>query len=314
MEVFLDVQSLGIKPRLIQAGIVVHDDSDIRGSSDTRIGVSDAQVLDYLMSHSDLHLITKDRTFAKRAELEGIGVTFVDETATMAEEVLRRLPTGDPPWLKSGSRKANLVRKFLNGELFEWRRSQDSAVTRHDFFLGCYGNPDKTDWVFVPEIPSQQPKDLVLRGYPTELAWTSAWNVTVSDLLFRVALKEHDFIPSAISDEPWWWNCWITDFVKSSRYAGEWSDFRKTDEGKKMIRESATLLEGELRILEPKFVVFVGARSERYFERHLAHLKNELGIRTCRVDHYAQRDKSPERMRRYLEEFDKSIIKLRSES
>ncbi len=67
VEVFLDQQSLGIKKQLVEVGFKVHDDSEIRGNNDTRIGISDESLLEFLSAHRDLHFVTKDRGLARRA-------------------------------------------------------------------------------------------------------------------------------------------------------------------------------------------------------------------------------------------------------
>lgn len=192
-------------------------------------------------------------------------------------------PSENPRWIKSKSLKATEIREFLNVKVMRWRRRIDKDSTRRSFFLGCYGNPDRAEMVFVPEVPSSHPNDLVELAYPPESAWKSSWKVTDSDLLFRIALTQAKRIPYALSDEPWEWSCWVTDFVKSGSYTGKWKTFRRTDEGKKMIRESAGLLEDELGILRPKSVIFVGGASEAYFIRHLKSLKEKLGFKTAMV-------------------------------
>jgi hypothetical protein len=61
--------------------------------------------------------------------------------------------------------------------------------------------------VFVAEIPSLFPNDIVLGAYPEEDRWKSAWKTTESDLIFRAALKAGGFIPSPLSEGPWNWKC-----------------------------------------------------------------------------------------------------------
>ena len=91
VEVFLDQQLLGIKKQLVEAGFKVHDDSEIRGNNDTRIGIPDEVLLEFLSAHRDLHFVTKDRGLAGRAFEMRLMVTFVDETEMTAVEVIRRL-------------------------------------------------------------------------------------------------------------------------------------------------------------------------------------------------------------------------------
>ena len=114
----------------------------------------------------------------------------------------------DLNWIRSNSEKAIRIKDLLKEEF-------DRETTQYDFFTGCYGNPN-TDVVFVPEIPSLTPKKVVAEAYskhPGKL-WTTAWKVTVHDLLFRIALYRNGLIDDPLSDEPWKWKCWITDFVK----------------------------------------------------------------------------------------------------
>ncbi len=91
LEVFIDQQSLGIREYLKAVGIRVRDDSEIRGSNDTRKSVPDEQVLDFMSKHPDLILTTKDKGLGRQAKKMGLKVIFVDESEAVAIEVLRQL-------------------------------------------------------------------------------------------------------------------------------------------------------------------------------------------------------------------------------
>ncbi len=91
MEVFVDQQSLGIRKYLKAVGITVHNDSEIRGTNDTREGVPDDRVLEFVASHPDWILVTKDRKLGKRAKDTDLKVVWVDESEAVAVEVLRKL-------------------------------------------------------------------------------------------------------------------------------------------------------------------------------------------------------------------------------
>jgi rRNA-processing protein FCF1 len=94
IEVFIDQQSLGLRKYLQAAGLRLHDDSEIRGSNKTSVGVPDEKVLEFLDVHPDLILVTKDRGLAKKGKTKGLKVIFVDESEAVAIEALRQLATG----------------------------------------------------------------------------------------------------------------------------------------------------------------------------------------------------------------------------
>lgn len=91
VEVFVDQQLLGIKPKLEASGLIVLDDSEIRESNDTSKGIPDSAILEYLSSHRHLRLITKDRGLARKAKESGLGVIFIDETDVVTEAVIEAL-------------------------------------------------------------------------------------------------------------------------------------------------------------------------------------------------------------------------------
>lgn len=197
----------------------------------------------------------------------------------------------------------------MNRQLIPWRRNCGlaGASVKYDFFLGCYGNPDRAETIFVAEIPSLFPKNIVADAYPREDAWKSAWRTTESDLIFRVALKTGGFIPFPLSDEPFTWNCWITDFVKCGEVTTLWRKMRDSGAAEKILDESSTLLKEELTILEPKCVVFVGHHAEEFFEdsRELLDLQKEMGFTTKEVTHYAAIRRSED-----LEDYYQSYLNL----
>lgn len=168
----------------------------------------------------------------------------------------------------------------------------------HDFFLGCYGNPD-ADVIFVPEILSLDPKEVITEAYVRhpERKWTTAWKATIPDLLFRNALYRNKIIDDPLSDKPSKWGCWITDFVKQAEYTSDWKKMKKRGEADELIRQGAKFLKRELTILNGppnpiRWVIFVGGDSESYFQKYCKDL--EMGFRTNKVYHYAWA-KGPER-------------------
>ncbi|MGA2665061.1 MAG: hypothetical protein ABSF83_08970 [Nitrososphaerales archaeon] len=87
----MDAQSLGLRPYLERAGITVRDLTEILGSKDTSKSVQDKEIQEYIVSHPELILVTKDKQFGKRARKEGVKVIFIDESEAVAIEVLRQL-------------------------------------------------------------------------------------------------------------------------------------------------------------------------------------------------------------------------------
>ena len=90
VEVFLDQQSLGLRKYLAAAGVIIHDDSEIRGSRHTSEGVPDEKVLEFLKAHPNLILVTQDKDYRK---VKDIKMVFVNESEAAAVEVLRQLAT-----------------------------------------------------------------------------------------------------------------------------------------------------------------------------------------------------------------------------
>jgi len=91
VQLFLDAQSLGLRPYLERAGITVRDVTEILGSKDTSKSVQDKKIQEFVVSHQELTLVTKDKKFGKRARKEGVKVILVDDTEAVAVEVLRQL-------------------------------------------------------------------------------------------------------------------------------------------------------------------------------------------------------------------------------
>ena len=91
VQLFLDAQSLGLRPYLERAGITVRDVTEILGSKDTSKSVQDKKIQEFVVSHPELTLVTKDKKFGKRARKEGVKVIFVDESEAVVVEVLRQL-------------------------------------------------------------------------------------------------------------------------------------------------------------------------------------------------------------------------------
>lgn len=210
-------------------------------------------------------------------------------------------------WIRSSSDKARRIKDLPKEE-----SGRDASP--YDFFTGCYGNPD-ADVAFIPEIPSLTPKKIVAEAYSrhSEKLCTTAWKVTVHDLLFRMALYRNNLIDDPLSDEPWKWNCWVTDFVKKGEYTHLWNRMSKVKRGD-AIRKSGKLLEQELRILceQPRplrRVIFVGHRSESYFDESLNGLDRELGFSRRTVYHYAW-PKSEEQRKVFFEEFEKALRRM----
>ncbi len=87
---FLDQQSLGLKPFLEGKCREIRDITEILGHKDTREGVPDEQIIEYLKEHP-YTLVTKDRRLAKQCERLDLNVICVDESEAVANEVLRRI-------------------------------------------------------------------------------------------------------------------------------------------------------------------------------------------------------------------------------
>ncbi len=87
---FLDQQSLGLRPFLEGKGLEIRDVTEILGHKDTREGVPDEKIIEYLKYHP-YTLVTKDRRLAKQCERLNLRVIYVDESEAVANEVLRRI-------------------------------------------------------------------------------------------------------------------------------------------------------------------------------------------------------------------------------
>ena len=90
-ELFLDQQSLGLRPFLEKKGVKVRDITEILGHKDTSQGVPDDAIIDYLNDKPSLILVTKDRGLGRKATECNLRVIFVDETKVVANEVVHRL-------------------------------------------------------------------------------------------------------------------------------------------------------------------------------------------------------------------------------
>ena len=91
VEVFLDQQALGLRVYLERAGLKVRDVTEILGNRDTRRGVPDEKVQEFVAEHPEVILVTKDRKFGRKAKTAGLRVIFVNESEAVAVEVLRQL-------------------------------------------------------------------------------------------------------------------------------------------------------------------------------------------------------------------------------
>ena len=94
-ELFLDQQSLGLRPFLEGRSVIVRDITEILGHKDTRQGVADDKIIEFLLKNPRLILVTKDKGLGKRAKDHNLRVIFVDESEVVAKEVFRRLALGD---------------------------------------------------------------------------------------------------------------------------------------------------------------------------------------------------------------------------
>jgi len=95
IQLFLDQQSLGLRPFLEGRGYDIHDVTELLGHKDTREGIADDKILEFLTKNPSLILVTKDRKFWRRCQLQNLKVIFVDESEVVAREVLRRLASDD---------------------------------------------------------------------------------------------------------------------------------------------------------------------------------------------------------------------------
>ncbi len=93
MDPFLDHQSLGLKRFLEGGGRVVRDVTEITGDPDTSKSIDDDIIAEYLKSHPNLLLITKDTRLARMCEARNLSgqLMYIDETEAVAKEALRRL-------------------------------------------------------------------------------------------------------------------------------------------------------------------------------------------------------------------------------
>lgn len=212
------------------------------------------------------------------------------------------VPTGVDSWIKLGTPKSNAMHAFCS-KIVSWKRNcgLDGYKEEYDPILGCYGNPN-AETVFLAEIPSLRGMAIGLEAYKNVGAWRSNWKVSDSDLMFRVALHEGDFIKEdPVNDEPWTWDCWITDFVKCGASTLQWNRIKREGTNSEIMKESADLLKKELDILRPKRIVFVGGPAKSHFNKHY---KPRYGsLPWDEVKHYSYRGKTVQNIEEYYEEF-----------
>lgn len=92
---FLDQQSLGLRPFLEGSGHTIRDVTEILGHKDTREGVSDDAIIEFLKQNPICTLVTKDRGLARRCVGQGLPVIYVNESEVVAREVLSRIGKQD---------------------------------------------------------------------------------------------------------------------------------------------------------------------------------------------------------------------------
>ena len=90
---FLDQQSFGLRPFLEGSRHTIRDVTEILGHKDTREGVSDDAIIDFLKQNPICTLVTKDRGLARRCVGRGLPVIYIDESEVVAREVLSRIGT-----------------------------------------------------------------------------------------------------------------------------------------------------------------------------------------------------------------------------
>jgi len=74
---------------LEEKGAKVRDITEILGHKDTRQGVPDDSIIDFLKKNPSLILVTKDKGLGKKAKEHNLHVILIDETEVVATEVLR---------------------------------------------------------------------------------------------------------------------------------------------------------------------------------------------------------------------------------
>src|SRR5437879_394483 len=92
---FLDQQSLGLRPFLEGRGHAIRDVTEILGHKDTREGVPDDAIIEFLKQNPVCTLVTKDKVLAKRCTAQGLPVIYVNESEVVAREVLSRIGNQD---------------------------------------------------------------------------------------------------------------------------------------------------------------------------------------------------------------------------
>jgi hypothetical protein len=184
------------------------------------------------------------------------------------------------PWIKSKTSKANAIIRLLEGFVKEKRNwNLDGSRRQYDFISGCYGNPNSKT-LFVAEIPSFSGCKVVERLYPREMRWKGAWKTSTGDLIYRICLHDHRLIkPDPLSDKPWTWDCWLTDFVKCPHTDSEWKRMNEDDK-EHILKESAKILQRELEIIAPENVIIVGkSKTKPLFKKYMRTwlVKNGVG-------------------------------------
>lgn len=174
------------------------------------------------------------------------------------------------PWIKSKTPRAKAIIELLKVFVKEKRKwNLDGSPRKYDFISGCYGNPNSKN-VFVAEIPSFSGCKVIDRIYPPETRWKGAWKESTGDLIYRICLRNHGLIkPDPLSDKPWIWNCWLTDFVKCPHTDSEWKKMKR-DDRERILKESARILQRELKIIAPENVIIVGkSKTQPLFKKYM---------------------------------------------
>lgn len=174
----------------------------------------------------------------------------------------------------------------------------------YPWLTGALGDPFCDVW-FVAENPSLTQVERVQAPSPE-----AQWRQSRADQLFRRMLVEHGF-KDGPADAPGGWRCYITDVTKSADRAGVWSQ-AGSDAQQRTIEAWAPVLRWELETAQPKLLVSVGKKADRFLTRLLNDgLLGRLPPR-MQVAHYtyvASRPHGklgpmhPERVNAYSEEF-----------
>jgi hypothetical protein len=93
MDLFLDHQTLGLRPLLEGKGRKVRDVTEISGDKDTSKSIEDDVIVEHLKRNPELLLITKDTGLAVNCENQKLSgqLMYIDESEAVAKEVIHRL-------------------------------------------------------------------------------------------------------------------------------------------------------------------------------------------------------------------------------